>query len=163
MPVAGSYLYFIHQHPQVIFCRRPTIISGSQAGNELAALCFPCFIQTCINENVICKSMLNWLSCGLTCMQFGVLHFKNDVDHLVKILKQAMKIVKGMEKKKWYFSSICIGTQRQTKNFHHSPHPPPPVNILLAVNKNIAFIKLWICILISGTTQILLSAIKITF
>lgn len=40
-------------------------------------------------------------------MQWGVLHFKDDVDHL----KQAIKMVKGMEKKTWCFYSICISTK----------------------------------------------------
>lgn len=70
------------------------------------------------------------------CMQFVVLHFKNDVDHLEKILKQAIKMIRGMEKKTWCISSIYIGTKNNKKTFHYHPHLPP-VNVLLAVYKTL--------------------------
>lgn len=49
-------------------------------------------------------------------------HFKNDVDYL----KQAIKMVKGMEKKAWCFYNICIST----KNKQKSP-PALPFTLLI--------------------------------
>lgn len=62
------------------------------------------------------------------CMQFGVLRFKSDMEHL-EILKQAMKIVEGKEDLVLFQSLYWYQNQKQTKpppcNLPSSSHSPP--------------------------------------